>query len=267
MMFGPFLETIFVGQINTFALLFLYASLFFAERDQDSLAGCSLGLAVIFKTSPLIFIIYFILLKRYKIAIVSVIILVLASIITAIQFRPGIVYDFLLIVPKLSNEIHINVFNESLISAIYTLYPSLDQGIIGKVVPILHKALLAILILIISYLVRRNGVLSKEQKFWLFNIFIVLMVIFSPLVWYHHLVFFLLPIAALLVINEHWIFRISGLFALSLIQIVRPFEHYIIRFPWPILMAQILLLVITLIMLLIKFKLTNFQHYNNSANR
>lgn len=59
MMFGPFLETIFVGQINTFALLFLYASFFFAERDRDLLAGCSLGLAVIFKTSPIIFIVGF----------------------------------------------------------------------------------------------------------------------------------------------------------------------------------------------------------------
>ena len=71
-----------------------------------------------------------------------------------------------------------------------------------------------------------------------------LMVTFSPLLWYDHNVFLLLPYALLLFASPaaYWVL---GLLALSLVQFERYFEFGLIDFPWPVVSANPIVLTIT----------------------
>src|SRR5258707_2542631 len=63
--FGPLWEATHLGQINAFVTLFLALSLYFSERDPPVRSGVCLGLAILLKLSTAIFILYFLVLRRY----------------------------------------------------------------------------------------------------------------------------------------------------------------------------------------------------------
>lgn len=86
---------------------------------------------------------------------------------------------------------------------------------------------------------------NQMQRVWLFNLVLVLMVTFSPLLWYHHTVFLLLPYAVLLFASPGP-YRLMGLIALGLVQSQRSFEFAIFDFPWPGVTANLIVLLVTL---------------------
>jgi len=226
--FAPFWETLHVGQVNTFVNLFLLLTLYFSEEDKTALSGLFLALAALLKISPLIFVLYFMVMRKYRVVVVALISLVVFSVISYIQFGPSVFRDFLGILPQLGSEIHPSLYNESILSIIYRILKTIGVSNFEKNLILYHKIAFIALTCFFLGASACNPIESDRLRILLFMLLIMLMTIFSPLVWYHHNVFLLLPLIFLI----HHCARpcfITGIGLIFLIQVERMFEYSIIR--------------------------------------
>lgn len=247
LLYGPFLSTAYVGQINLYPLFFLMLTYYLSEKGHDYPAGISLAFAVILKTSPLIIVIYFLLRRKYKVVAGALLAIIVLSVLSSLQFSGNLLSDFVSIFLSMSNEIHPSSFNESYISSIYKIISPTTKFNLDLLLPFINRAMLFVILGFLGFRTYFGDTTSPTSRLWLFNAFITTMVVFSPLVWYHHSVFLLLPIATLL-LDRNILHRGLGVVVLLLIQSEKVFEHYLVPFPWPILLAHIILVITSLYM-------------------
>ncbi len=235
--FGPLWETLHTGQINTFVVAFLYLSFYLAEKRHEEAAGLFLALAIVLKTSPVIFIAYFFVFRRYRVVFSTLVSLGLLTLVPFVQFLPRVIWDFISILPLMGTAIHATPYNQSVLSLMFRLAKSFGHADWGQALIWGHKVVFAGLLALLfggGWLAKGD---TKSLRFWVFTTLVTLMVFFSPLVWYHHSVFLILPLAALL-LHKSRVYSVIGLSVLSLIQLDRVFEHFVARAGVPVLLAQ-----------------------------
>ena len=239
--FGPFVETVYVGQINAFVVLSLYLSLLLAEDGKNVLAGLMLALAIVLKTSPLLFVGYFLATRRYRVVVSSLASLVALSAIAALQFSPEVLHAFLATVARMGTELFLSTVNEGVAVTLHQALYHLGLGHPDEALLLVQQVAcsgLALLLLASGLAIPAGG---ARQRLYLSSMLLVIMVIESPLVWYHHWVLILLPLALLLVQD----LRGSGRFALRLLvlmQLERVFEVVAIYLALPVLLAAFILI-------------------------
>jgi len=238
--FAPFWETIHIGQINIFVILFLCLMFYFFEQDKSVLSGFFLALAIALKTSPVIFVIYYIFLRKYSLLTSCAVSLVVLSLIPSIQFSSSVLTNFLTILPELSSEIHPTSYNQSVLSLSFRVFSKFGLEDMESILIISHKiAMIGILGVILLLVLVRSS--TKMSRLWEFALLSVIMTLFSPLVWYHHSVFLILPLLILLLYSNHR-YVVIGIGIIFVIQFERLFEYKITNFAWPISLAGFLLL-------------------------
>jgi len=173
--------------------------------------------------------------------------IIVLSVLSSLQFSGDLLSDFVSIFLSMSNELHPSSFNESYISSIYKIISPTSKFNLALLLPFINKGMLFVILGYLGFRAYFGNTTSPTSRLWLFNAFITMMVVFSPLVWYHHSVFLLLPIATLL-LDRNILHRGLGVVVLLLIQSERVFEHYLVPFPWPILLAHILLVIMSIYM-------------------
>ena len=239
--FAPFWETIHIGQINTFVILALLLAFYLAEKDRPWLVGIALALAVVFKTSPLLFVFYFLALRKFRVVASATMALAAFSVIASLQFSPRVFVEFFAILPRLGLEIHPDPYNQSLLGILFRTAEFLDPKALGSSFAVSYRMLSAIvygILLVTGLWIYREAV---TRRGWLFALLLALMVFASPLVWYHHSTLLLLPLATLILHPSPRMFA-SGVVLLLLIQSERLFEHFVTRTAFPTLAAHILLI-------------------------
>ncbi len=84
------------------------------------------------------------------------------------------------------------------------------------------------------------GLLGDHEavRFWLFASLVALMVMFSPIVWYHHSTLLLLPLVALIV-GANRQDRVIGVSLLLVIQFERVFDYAVMHVALPVLVAHV----------------------------
>jgi len=239
--FGPLWETWHTGQINTFVVFFLYFSFYLSETNRDIAAGVSLALAGVLKTSPLLFLAYFFVIGRYRVILSTCVTLVVLTLIPAVQFSPRVVWDFLTILPSMGTEIHPTAYNQSILSLVFRFVKNLGYANWGSGLVLGHKVLFAGLLLSLLGAVWLVKERSKALRFWLFCALVTAMTFFSPLVWYHHSVFLVLPLGALLCYNSKAT-QFLSVAILFLLQLNRLFEYGVVRAAIPVLLAHSVLI-------------------------
>ena len=145
MLFGPFLETIALGQVNALALFLILASLLLSELDRQVLAGISLGTAILLKTSPALFIVYFLLIRRYRVVLTTLATALLLTLLAQIPFTTRISEQFISIVPRLSNELHPSLYNQSASSMVFRLLNDFRPSDLNTIIPAVNKMVLGVL--------------------------------------------------------------------------------------------------------------------------
>lgn len=239
--FAPFVETLHIGQINVFVIVCLYLAYFLAEHDRQIGAGIALALAVTLKTTPALFVLYFAVQRQYRAAASSVIALAVLTLIPVIQFSPGVLRDYLEIVPEIGGEIHPTIYNQSALALAYRAaqWAGWDDPRAGLLLA--HKALLAgaVLALLGTSYARRGE--TPTGRLWLFNALLLVMIVSSPLLWYHHSTFLLLPLLALIAQRETRPAAL-GIALLLVIQLERLFEYGVIEAALPVLAAHAVLI-------------------------
>lgn len=238
--FAPFWETVHVGQINVFAILALCLVLYYSERNKPVLAGIALGFAIVLKTSPIIFVLYYLVLRKFGLLISCAVTLALLSAVPLFQFSPSALTDFMAILPELGKEIQTSPYNQSILSLSVRLCDALGFENMDPVLTIGHKiALIGVLGLILLPALARPS--TKLSRLWEFSLLTVTMTLFSPLVWYHHSIFLILPLT-LLLLHSNRRYALLGIGLLFVIQFERLFEYKIANFAVPIALVEFVLL-------------------------
>ena len=208
--FAPFLELLHIGQINVITMFGIFM-MFFWETTSPVLSGIGLSLAVITKVSPLLFLGYLMVNKRYQVITVAILATIVLSLLSVWRYGlsplltypnvfEGLLRQFLLtpnsqtLAAKLAvanyPEFHrflaglpgaLSQPTESVI-AFFTTHYEMVQRI---------YSLYILLVLILSALFTLQGKLAREP---LFIVTALGMMLAPNILWYHHYVFMLLPI-------------------------------------------------------------------------
>ena len=241
--FAPFLETVHVGQVNPLVVLFLSLTIYLCEQEREIASGLFLSLAILLKTSPLIFLAYFLILRRFRAIASTLAGLILFSVTAAVQFSPQALFDFASVFPRLASEIHPSPYNQSILGISSQLLRRVDLAEFEGLLGIGHRVAFfsATALLLATGLVIPRGPRGLHLRVYLFFCLGALMVFFSPLVWYHHSVLLLLPLLGLILTGSR-LSRLLGLAVIGLIQVDRVFEHTVVFLALPVLVAHIALL-------------------------
>lgn len=119
--FAPFIETVAIGQVNAFAHLSILGSFYLSERGNDWLAGSAVALAIAFRTSPVLLLIYFLFVRKRKVIISGLFFLALLTLASALMFSGPVLGGFFATLGRLSSEIHPSGYNASFLSIGYRL--------------------------------------------------------------------------------------------------------------------------------------------------
>ncbi|MFQ5436901.1 MAG: glycosyltransferase family 87 protein, partial [Anaerolineae bacterium] len=92
---APLFEALYVGQVSPFVALLLVLCMLLTESGRPVLAGVSLTLAIVGKTSPLLLLAYFAVVGQWRVVGSSLITLLLLTGLTAVQFSPDLPRQFL----------------------------------------------------------------------------------------------------------------------------------------------------------------------------
>lgn len=200
--FSPHLETLIQGQVNALLLMLISLSLYFHARDNETGAGMAAGLAAAIKLTPGILLIFFITRKRYRAFFSLGLTIVGVYLLIALAWGPRLIIDYFKHTPGGYTQF-------------ITLYTINNQGIpafIGRLFKIngtsqpianlpwlVWPLIIGVLSVVMAGLVY-FGIRQKRYKAegsydpLLFSLYVSAIFIFSPLVWGHHLIYFIINI-------------------------------------------------------------------------
>jgi alpha-1,2-mannosyltransferase len=216
-LFAPMLELLHVGQINLIAscgifLLFLY------EERLPMLAGFGLSLAICLKLTPLIFVVYLLVQRRWTTLGWTLTMLVVECTVSALFFgwQPLVTYiDVFLHLAGVSVP---GDGNSQALGSLLNYYGWIAPGAIQTAQHILS------LYLLIVFAASAAMAYLWQQREPLFLVLSLGMMVAPNIMWYHHYVFLLLPVFIWLAWSRHhpavvlWCFL-----GLNIIQIDRWF--------------------------------------------
>jgi alpha-1,2-mannosyltransferase len=243
--FAPAWETTVVGQVNHLAMLCLVMTLALDLRGCDWLAGCCLAVAIVLKTSPVVFLVWYLLLGRWRVVAGAGAALLVMTAVASIQFGGGVLVSWLDVLPRIGGMIRGSKYNQSILALAYRQLEPLGWSGLVPTLLALHKLGFVAILGIVLHASWRQRRATAVDHAWLFATLLTVIVVSSPLVWYHHSVFLTLAIVMLLGAADartHWL----AFAALALIQVDRVFEHVVTRHAWPVLAAHGILLVVLL---------------------
>jgi glycosyl transferase family 87 len=208
--FGPFLELLHIGQINTITMFGVFM-MFIWEVPSPALSGVGLGLGVISKVSPLLFVGYLVVERRYKVIAVATIAIVLFSVLSILRYGPsplltypdvfkGLLQQFLLTPNSQTLAAKLAVANYPEFQQLLSRLPEVLSGPLGSAAAVLTAQYRVVqrtyvsyilLVLILSAWLTLRGRQPREPLF----ILTALGMMLAPnILWYHHYVFMLLPL-------------------------------------------------------------------------
>ena len=180
--FAPLLEMLYVGQINIITQFGIYL-LFICENAYPVTASAGLTLAIVTKLSPLVFIGYLIINRKYKIIFITTLLVGILFILAGIRYgiEPALRYPEY--VQSFVHWITLDSNSQTLASKLTTDKASAET----------IQSLLAIYLLVIFALSGASAFINKKKE----PLFITVnlgMMLSANIMWYHHYIFFLVPL-------------------------------------------------------------------------
>jgi hypothetical protein len=199
--FAPFLELLHVGQINVITLFGIFMLFLWIEKS-PLLSGCGLALATLTKMSPVLFFVYPLARKKWRVFTIALAMVIILLGLSALRYGLDPVIKYPSVLRWLTNQFVLDQNSQSLLAKLVWLRRALSTRL-GFQIPILdflttHHALThRILMLYIAALILASSILfavGKQAPEALF-IIIGLGTALSPnVMWYHHYTFILLPL-------------------------------------------------------------------------
>jgi alpha-1,2-mannosyltransferase len=182
--FAPFLVTMFFGQINMLTQFGLALMLIY-ETSLPWLSGLGLGLAVMTKVTPLLFGLYLLVTRNFKVILWTVVALIGLALLAGLRygFQPFLTYVD--VFRGMTSVLPVGYNGQSLAAR---LLPFVD------VIPGLVQFGLGLYLFVVVTLTAWMTFRSGKPKETFFIVSMLAMMLYPNILWYHHYVFFLLPL-------------------------------------------------------------------------
>ncbi|MHB8627598.1 MAG: glycosyltransferase family 87 protein [Aggregatilineales bacterium] len=222
--FAPFIETLYLGQIDAFVTLLLILCLWFDEHHESIPAGICLGVAILLKTSPVIVLLYFLAMRHFRVLIATSITLAVFSLFTFVQFGPQVYTDFLSVLGLIEGDrVFLGVYtNLSAVAITFRVLTALQMPVSSEVITWAYRLILGGSLALLAFQAWRGSYATTKARYQFFGAILIVMTMFSPIVWFHHNVFLLLPLGLTLLYRTR-----SGLAILFLMQTERLFYNFV----------------------------------------
>ncbi len=188
-LYFPSRFTLGMGQINNLILFITVLGIYYLNKKDDFKSGIFFGLAISIKFFPLLFLIYFILLKRYKLLITTIlsffIFLVLGFIFIGYDLN---IYFYNSILPSLLNSWKTEYYNQSISAFVGRL---LIEPSLKEVVKIIASFFFIALSFKAIYLIHKKEIKNKINLS--LSILIILSLAINNFTWQHHFVLLTFP--------------------------------------------------------------------------
>jgi alpha-1,2-mannosyltransferase len=183
----PVKFTLGMGQLNLLVLLFIVLTLYFYIKGRDSYSGVCLGISIMLKLFPVLLLLYFLLLRKYKIFIYSLVVFIGLGGISYLFIKPGINNYYWQHLFSIINSVPVDYYNQAL------------SGFLARSIGFISlrnflRIIISILLITFSYLViLRNRKRDLSGKTLEFGSIITLNVLVNGYSWQHHFVWLILP--------------------------------------------------------------------------
>jgi len=197
--FAPFLEILHIGQINTFTVFGLFL-LFYFEEQSVLLSSIGLNLAVLTKLSPIVFLPYLVARHKYRIIIVSLVMMLFLLFLASVRYGSHAVLDYPSVLQWLVTQFRIDTNSQSLIAKIATIsevtkkIPGLQGTYSWEFNYSLAQRLLTLYFMVIVLVSSLMTFFKPQPREFLFIITGLSMTISPNILWYHHYLFAFLPL-------------------------------------------------------------------------
>lgn len=191
MMSGPFIDTLFAGQINTMILLFISLFMYFHDKRKKTVAAVFLGLASAVKIIPAILIIPLIAKKDYKTAAASILSTVLFTFLPVSVFGTGIINQYLHVNDRLLSVSY--GYNNQAISAFFIkFFTENDQYVpiyANKTFAMLATMTVVSAVIVLSFALagkKAGEERSRISDYLSFSAFLIVGILVFAFSWPHH---------------------------------------------------------------------------------
>lgn len=184
--FAPFLEALHVGQINVITQFGVFVMFVLAE-SAPIVGGFGLALSVVTKVTPVALVGYLLAGRNLRVILGAFIGLVILSLLAGLVFGWQLFATYVDVFRRLLDVFPLGPNSQSLVAVLQGL------GLIDEpAVPTVHRILIGYLLLV-SFASAAAAYISRQRE----PLFIVLslgLALMPNVMWYHHYVFFLLPV-------------------------------------------------------------------------
>lgn len=221
----------YVGQINAIVLLLLVGFLYCLQRKRPVLSGILLGIAILIKVAPAIFLLYLLVRRETRALIVSIV-TVGSVVLLTLPFLAGQMVNYIQVALPDSTRLNAHTANQS-ISTFFTrlfyrneyTFALFDSPTLVRIFSI---AMGLLLLSLSFYTVYRSNQHSDKANSLSFSLFLITMVLTAPLAWENLFIFLVVPILLLLyswrqLTNASRIIVIVGLVLLTVQRIWAPY--------------------------------------------
>ncbi len=208
--FAPFLELLHIGQINVITMFGLFL-LFWREERNPFVAGSGLAVAIVTKVTPLLFVGYLLVRRRFKVIAFLAIGLLALTALAAWRYGFSPLFAYPQVFQWLVRQLPLGVNSQSLVAKLAVANAPEVQAMVARLPEAMqitvtsllrsfnqHQRLIQTsLSIYILALVSASAALTwfgRKPREPLFLALAFAMVIAPNVLWYHHYVFFLLPV-------------------------------------------------------------------------
>ncbi len=213
--FSPFYEILHIGQINLITLLGVFL-LFFYERQRPIVAGAGLALAIVTKVTPIFFVGYLVIRKRWKILLVCLAAILLISGVALLRYGPAPFVAYPKMFTHMLGEIPDNFYSQAFfrrvqrflsheqIQAFVAAGPSWMSVMVDGLYNFITQNLALLqrlLVIYIALMLVAGGLLTYFGKLPREPLFIMVLIgmNLSPnIMWYHHFIWLFFALLLLL---------------------------------------------------------------------
>ena len=183
----PVRFTLGMGQLNLLVLLFVVLTFYFYIKDKDAYSGICLGISIMLKLFPVLIILYFLVLKRFKILLYTLLTFAGLSLVSYFFIKPEINNNYWLHLLPVLTSTPVDYYNQALSGF-------LAREIHNYFFRDLSRIIISIFLVLFSFwLILRNKKADFSKKTLEFGFLITLNILINGYSWQHHFSWLVLP--------------------------------------------------------------------------
>jgi hypothetical protein len=201
LLYGPVTAALYWGQVEPFVLLMLVIALRNSVARRDIASGIAVGLAALCKIYPIVMVGYFLIWRRWTVVASTALTILGGILLSMLAFNGGFIADFTHQLWRTAGEkFWPYTMNASLSAVVAKSFWMMAGQNFGTGLKVLRIALIVLAASVVLAITIRGTLGAKrrgEERIG-FGLWAAATVLFTPIVWPHHLMILLIPLRQLI---------------------------------------------------------------------